>query len=83
MTKGLCWLSLQDLAQKSQRASQRPGAWADAVIASNGNGVTNSVTQERWEKTRNKIRCLASWIRILDIFTPDTLEDVSLQKELT
>ena len=56
MAKELCWLGLQDAARKKRRASQRPGAWAGSVIATDGETVTKSVTQERWEKTQNKIR---------------------------
>ena len=33
VAKGLCWLVLQNAAQKRQRESQRPGAWAGGVIA--------------------------------------------------
>ena len=57
MAKGLCWLGLQDASQKRRRCCQRPGAWAGLVIAAeNGKPVTKSVTQERWEKVRNRIR---------------------------
>ena len=81
LAKGLCWLGLQDAARKHQKASQRPGAWAGAVIASDGNTVTNSVTQERWENNRHKIQWLESRIYVSDKFTPVTFEDVSPQAD--
>lgn len=77
MAKGLCWLGLQDAAQKQQRANQQPGAWAGGVIASDGKVVTKSVMQERWVKTRNKIRWLAKQAKITDSFTPDTFKDLA------
>ena len=33
VAKGLCWLGLQDAARKRRRCSQRPGAWAGCVVA--------------------------------------------------
>lgn len=81
LEKGICWLGLQDTAQKCQKASQRPGAWAGAVIASDGNSVTKSVTQVRWEKSRNKIRWLASQIGVSDKFKPGKFEEVPQQTE--
>lgn len=83
VAKGLCWMSLKYLAQRCLRESQHPGACAGVVIVSDGNGLTKSVTQERWGNTRNKNWWLISQIRILDRFTPDTFEDISLQAELT
>lgn len=55
MAKGLCWLGLQEAARKRRVGSQRPGAWAGAIVYSDKGRVTKSVTQERWEKLRNKI----------------------------
>ena len=51
------------------------------MIVLNGNRVTNSVTQERWEKMRNKIWWLAKQIRIVDCFTTDMFKDVLLKAE--
>ena len=48
--KGLAFLGLQDAACKQQESSQKPGAWAGAVVSSKGT-VTKSVTDERWCKS--------------------------------
>ena len=81
MAKGLCWLGLQDAARKKRRASQQPEAWAGSVIATDGDIVTKSVTQERWEKTQNKIRWLGKQVNLWDQYTLDTYESVDLSCE--
>ena len=69
IAKGLAWLGLQDAARKKRRASQRPGAWAGSVISSDTAQVTKSVTQERWEKIRRKIRWLGREAGLSDKFS--------------
>ena len=49
---------LQDAARKRRRPSQKPGAWAGAIVATTNGRVTRGVTQERWEKAKSKIRWL-------------------------
>jgi len=68
MAKGLSFLGLQDAARKRRECTQNPGAWAGAVISTN-NGLFKSVTQERWEKTRDKVRHIASAIGLSDEYS--------------
>jgi len=81
--KTLCYLGLQDAARKRRPQSQRPGAWAGATIASDGDVVTKGVTQERWDKLQYKIRWIASQIGLLDEYTPSTFGNVSQGEDLT
>ena len=47
-----------------------------SVIATDGQMVTKSVTQARWEKTQNKIRWLGKQVNLWDWYTLDTYESV-------
>jgi len=76
VAKGLCWLGLQDAARKRRRPSQKPGSWVGSVVTTQGGRVTKSVTQERWEKTRNKIRWLAKQAGLEDSFTPNEFPEI-------
>ena len=78
IAKGLSWLGLQDAARKRRRGSQRPGAWAGSIISSDTGQVTKSVTQERWEKIRRKIRWLGHEAGLSDAFTSTDPEKVDL-----
>ncbi|OEU18475.1 hypothetical protein FRACYDRAFT_236751 [Fragilariopsis cylindrus CCMP1102] len=69
--KTLCHLGLQDAARKRRPQSQRPGAWAGATIASDGDVVTKGVTQERWNKLQKKIRWIAHQVGLRDEFTEE------------
>ena len=80
MAKGLCWLGLQDAARKQRRACQRPGAWAGLVIASDGNVVTKSVTQEHWIKTIKNVQWIGKQTGVINWFAPDLFG--GLNKEL-
>ena len=72
MTKTLSYLGLQDAARKRRMGSQRPGAWAGSVVSTDNGVVMKSVSQERWEKLRTKIR----WINErLDSRLKNTSED--------
>ena len=46
------------------------------MIATDGDNVTKSVTQERWEKTQNKIRWLGKQVKLWDRYTLDTYKSV-------
>jgi hypothetical protein len=46
------WLGIQDAAQKRRDSSQRPGAWAGAVVVTTGEGVYLLVSQEKWDKVK-------------------------------
>ena len=70
VVKRLCWLGLQDAARKRRRPSQNPGAWAGKFVSSNGDIIAKSVMQERWDKTKEKLRWIAKQRGITDEFTP-------------
>lgn len=67
MAKGLAFLGLQDAARKRRECTQSPGAWAGAVISTEG-GLFKSVTQERWEKTQRRIRQIGACLGLKDKF---------------
>ena len=48
-------------------------------MSSDGDIVTKSVTQERWNKTRDKIRWIAKQGGIIELFTPTEFEGVSTE----
>ena len=49
--------------------SQRPGAWAGSVVSIDNRVVMKSVTQERWEKMRTKIRRIVEKVSVVDGYT--------------
>ena len=51
------------------------------MVSTKGGIVTKSVTQERWEKTKNKIRWIAKQGGIRDSFTPESFEDIDVRFE--
>mmetsp|Transcript_11543 Transcript_11543/g.17733 ORF Transcript_11543/g.17733 Transcript_11543/m.17733 type:complete len:80 (+) Transcript_11543:2996-3235(+) len=53
------YLGLQDAARKRREPSQEPGAWAGSVVSTQGGQVCKSVTQERWDKLKTRVRWLA------------------------
>ena len=67
MAKGLAYLGLQDAARKRRESSQKPGAWAGAVISTQDGIVTKSVTPERWAKTQKLVRRIAKVFSLSDI----------------
>jgi hypothetical protein len=50
---------VQDAARKRRAPSMAPGAWAGTIIRTDSEKVEKLVSQERWDKTREKIW----WIR--------------------
>ena len=70
VAKRLCWLVLQDAARKRRRSSRNPGAWAGSVVSTYRDLVTKSVTQESWDKTREKLRWISKQGGVKDDFTP-------------
>ena len=63
MAKTLCYLGLQDAAQKQRLGSQRPGAWAGAVVSTDTGMVLKSVSKDRWVKTQQKVRWIAEYLK--------------------
>ena len=51
VAKRLC-LSLRDMERKRRRLSQNPWAWAGSMLPSDGEVVSKSTMQERWDKAR-------------------------------
>jgi hypothetical protein len=56
IAKTCSWLGMQDAARKRRAPSMTPGAWAGTVIHTDGKKVEKMVSEERWEKTRSRIR---------------------------
>jgi hypothetical protein len=54
------FLGIQDAARKRRKASQTPGAWAGAVVSTDGEGVYVSVSQEKWDKAKAMIDATAA-----------------------
>ena len=77
MGKGLSFLGLQDAARKRRKPSQTPGAWAGATVSSDGDVVKKGVTKERWEKTKLKVRWIASQVGLSDSFSPAKYGDLN------
>jgi hypothetical protein len=59
IAKYCAWLGMQDAARKRRAPSMAPGAWAGTIIRTDGQKVEKMVSQERWDKTKEKI----NWIR--------------------
>jgi hypothetical protein len=53
------FLGIQDAARKRRKASQTPGAWAGAVVSTDGDGVYVSVSQEKWDKAKEMVDATA------------------------
>ena len=79
LAKGLSYLGLQDAARKRRDGSQKPGAWAGSVIVTL-QGVFKGVTQERWEKTQQRIRCIGKALGLRDEYTNDEEIDELMAK---
>ena len=60
IAKVCSWLGMQDAARKRREPSNSPGAWAGTIIRTEGEKVEKLVSQERWDKTREKIRWMHS-----------------------
>ena len=59
VAKYCAWLGMQDAARKRRAPSMAPGAWAGTIIRTNGERVEKLVSQERWDKTKAKLK----WIK--------------------
>jgi hypothetical protein len=66
IAKTCCWLGLQDAARKRREPSQRPGAWAGASVFTDWENAYKEVTDDRWTKTKAKIRWLAYQAGLVD-----------------
>jgi hypothetical protein len=56
MARGHCFLGLQDATRKRREPIRRPGAWAGAMVMTDGKVVCKGVTKQRWAKLQAKIR---------------------------
>jgi hypothetical protein len=79
VTKICSWLGLQDAARKRIEPSQTPGAWAGAVVSTENGVVTKYITQERWEKSQNRLKWLGFYA---GCELKEEEVDFSLEKEL-
>ncbi len=59
----LAYLGLQDAARKWRRPAQGGAAWAGSVVHTVYGQVTQTVSQEKWDKTRAKIGWMQGVIR--------------------
>ena len=66
VAKTCCWLGMQDAARKRRAPSMTPGAWAGTIIRTDGIKAEKIVSQERWNKTKEKI----NWIRDFLLASP-------------
>jgi hypothetical protein len=48
-------LGIQDAPRKRRDSSQAPGAWAGAVVRTDGDGVHVLVSQEKWDRTKAQL----------------------------
>ena len=69
--KMLSWLGLQDAPRKRREASQEPGAWAGAMVATVDGMVSKFVSPDRWKKTKDRIRWFAYMLYIDGIEPPE------------
>jgi hypothetical protein len=49
-------LGIQDAPRKIRDSSKAPGAWAGAVVQTDGVGVHVLVSQEKWDRTKEQLR---------------------------
>jgi hypothetical protein len=71
----LNWLGIQDAARKRRDPCQEPGPWAGSVLhVTPEGGITVSVIQEQWEKTKGIVEWIASEISNSDTIDFKTLE---------
>ncbi|KAL7570650.1 hypothetical protein ACA910_014924 [Epithemia clementina (nom. ined.)] len=54
---------IQDAAHKRRKQTQRPGAWAGVVCGTRPSRPFVSVTQEKWDKTKQEVQRLTEEVR--------------------
>lgn len=60
VSKRMAWLGLQDAARKRNSPSQSPGPWAGIVITTDNENVYVSVSQKKWDKTKDYVERIYS-----------------------
>ena len=80
MAKGFSYLGLHDAARKRKDGSQKPGAWAGAIISTLFGGIFKGVIQQRWEKTQRLVRCIGKALGLRDEYTKDEEGDELMSK---
>ena len=70
----LQYLGIQDAPRKRRPSSLTPGAWAGAILATEGGKVSKSVTKEKWSKAKLMIQ------ELLDEITSDPLALLSFKR---
>jgi hypothetical protein len=56
-------LGIQDAPRKRRDSSRAPGAWAGAVIRTDGDGVHLLVSQEKWDRAKAQLKEIEEMIR--------------------
>ena len=64
VAKSASYYGLQDAARKRREPSKSPGAWAGAVIETGPDGAFKRVSQERWDKTKSRVRLLEDMLEL-------------------
>jgi hypothetical protein len=65
----LSYLGIQDAARKRREPRQDPGAWAGAVLRTDGDAPAVEVSMEKWMKTKSLIAELVEMLQV----SPDRL----------
>jgi hypothetical protein len=56
-------LGIQDAPRKRRDSSKAPGAWAGAMVRTDGNGAHVLVSQEKWDQTKAQLSEIKSMMR--------------------
>jgi len=62
VAKLAAYFGCQDAARKRRNSSQTPGAWAGACVEATTEGVYKTVSQERWDKTKQHLEQIETWL---------------------
>jgi hypothetical protein len=81
IAKLCCWLGLQDAARKRREPSCLLGAWAGSTVCTDWDDTYKLVTEDRWEKTKKRIRWFAFQCGLVDADSSRLLDLKKLQKE--
>jgi hypothetical protein len=71
----LAYLGIQVASRKTRPPSKQPGAWAGVVAGSTQNGITASVTMDKWLKAKSLLRDLT-----LELETRPQLDHKNLER---
>lgn len=72
----LNYLGIQVASRKTRPPTQNPGAWAGSTVITNSLGVGVKATQEKWNKTKQLLDTLWSWLKNGDYLDRKELESM-------